>query len=264
MHWYTTTMLFIAFGLILIIIIIVWCIGFFIRTDFSVPDKNISRIRTILAIFPHPDDEVLTIGGLTRKKQTTLLILTRGEAGTHDSTKRRSLGRNRMEELKKSARILGIHKLIHDDLGDGQLAHKKSILTKRIRDVITQEKPDMIVTYDLSGLYGHSDHIACSEVVTDMVKDLFPHIQLWYATHPKKILKFASLPEHMATNRTFFVKRTVPTVKTFSGLQTIAQIRAVYAHASQYESFRSAFPFRFIPLWFLLSLSLHEYFYEAN
>lgn len=241
-----------------------WFVGFIIRTDFSVPDAILNKYKRILVIFPHPDDEALTTGGLIRKSHAVLHLLTKGERGTVQGRANKSQRLTRSKEAELVAEILGVSKLIHDDLGDGQLKSRKVFLNKRLEQVIKAEKPDLVVTYDLSGLYGHSDHIICSEVITDLVREQFPGIKLWYVTHPKKILKLAKLPEHMAENPNFTDKRTYPTVKLFIGTTIIPKIRAVYAYKSQYDSFRSAFPFRFLPLWFLVSMSLHEYFYEAN
>lgn len=155
-------LIYLLFILILILsaVLIVWLIIFFLLADFSYPNINTSGVKKVLLVFPHPDDEVLTCGALIRefsrqKKQITYLCLTKGEKGQEGATFNPKLAEIRSREASKVANILGITKLIHDDFGDGELKNKKNVIKKRVREVIQEEKPDLIMTYDLSGLYGH-------------------------------------------------------------------------------------------------------------
>lgn len=90
-----------------------------------------SHIRKVLAVFPHPDDEVFVAGGLlhqcsTYDMQTTLAIFTKGERGTPDAHTVKELKKIRSHELKQNASLLHIKKLVHHDMGDGKLYKKNA------------------------------------------------------------------------------------------------------------------------------------------
>lgn len=229
-------------------------------SDFSVKSIKLARYRKILAIFPHPDDEVFTCGGLMcLNENSTLLVLTKGEKGTPDAHIEGSLKELRTRELEKSAKLLRVNKLIHLDLGDGGLSEKLSEVAKSVEKVILEEKPDLIITYDLSGLYGHPDHMALSAVITKLVNNKFPDATLWYASLPKKVYSLLPLPIHMAKDDSFLKLRMSPTHKVFVGLNVTRKILAMMQHRSQYDSFKKGLP---IPVPALFhSLTVFEYFY---
>lgn len=237
--------------------------------DFFVKNKSLKKYKKVLVVFPHPDDEVMTVSGLIQKlaKQnitTVLLTLTKGERGTRDASLRKNLKMIRSKEIFTAVKLLQFSHFFQKDLGDGNLENKKEDMRKIIRHAIFSEKPDLIITYDLAGLYGHTDHIVCSEVVTEIITKEFPNIALWYSALPKKILKLIKLPEHMAKNPKYKDRRVYPTHKVFVAPFLFNKIRAVYAHHSQVPSYKRSIPIPFLPLPFVYSLSLFEYFYEVQ
>lgn len=254
-------------GALIGLAVLIWLAAFLYLNDFSVPRPRLSRFRRVLVVFPHPDDEVLTAGGflqiLPPGTKTTLLLLTKGERGTPDAHLDPDLKKIRSDEEKRVQEILGIDRLIHLDYGDGQLSAKKKEIAVPIAETIEEEKPDLVITYDLSGLYGHDDHIAVSEAVTGLIKNKYRSISLWYASIPPRVLALTRLPVHMATDKDFIKKRTVPDLKVFIGLKVIGKINALYAHKSQLPSYQKGVPLR-IPLRFYYSITLFEYFYKAN
>ena len=135
-----------------------------------------------MAVFAHPDDESFGIGGtLTRygsdpDVRVVLVCATRGEAGeisdpglaTPDS-----LGAVREQELRCASRAMGVdelHMLGYRDSGmagtpenmdPGSLAIADfDEVVGKIVALIRREQPDVIVTFDETGGYGHPDHIA--------------------------------------------------------------------------------------------------------
>lgn len=256
------------FFVVLLVFICIWCVAVYKTNDFKVKNRNISNFKKILIIFPHPDDESLSVSGLTRIAKdksinTTLLVLTQGEAGEAYKSDKSKLGDVRTEELKKSARIIGVNKLMQFTLPDGKLNRHQTEIKKIISENIEGIKPDLIITYDLSGLYGHEDHIITSNIVTDLVLKKYKDIKLWYVSYPKKVLDMISLPTHMAKDKEFIKKRCEPNLKVFKGLNFIYSYLSVLAHKSQYKSFRSE-ELRFIPLILAYSTQIYEYFYEVN
>ena len=193
----------------------------------------------------------------------TLVILTKGERGTPNTTLDGSLKDIRTKEAQEVAAILGISRSIQEDFGDGDLHDKKQELTTFIDMTIEEEKPDLLITYDLAGFYGHADHITCSEVITELKKTRFQEIPLWYVTLPKRLLARVEQPEDMAIDPHFQEKRAFPTHKIFIGVSVFPKIKSWYTYKSQRASFRKGI-MKFLPIWFFLSMVLFEYFAEAS
>lgn len=254
---------------VILITIIPWLVGFIFANEFQIKLKKLPSYKKILVIFPHPDDEVINAGGLMKKFsqqgiQVTLAILTKGEKGTEDGHQENNLKQIRTEEAKKATKLLGVSTLIHEDFGDGELVKHKEDLTHYIDKLIQKTGLDLIITYDLSGLYGHEDHIVLSEIVTRLVKHKYKNIHVWYPSLPKRIFSMIQLPEHMAKDPDYKRKREYPTFRVFVGLGVINKIHAVYGYKSQIQSFRNSFPIKWIPLWYYYSMQLFEYYAEAK
>lgn len=127
----------------------------------------------LLCVFAHPDDEALGAGGLLAKYaadgvETFLITATRGEHGwfgtSEDYPGPEELGKIREAELMDSARVLGIKEVTLLDYEDG---HLDQVEPWQVIDQIVTEirriKPDVVVTFDPNGVYGHPDHIAISQ-----------------------------------------------------------------------------------------------------
>jgi LmbE family N-acetylglucosaminyl deacetylase len=253
------------FALVLLIPPILWLAGFLWATDFSIPLKDPRAFHHVLAIFPHADDEAVTCGGLlnrlSRAGQTvTLVLLTKGERGTPDASLDETLKNIRVNEARAAARTLGIAKIIQEDFGDGALQEKQPELAAFIERTIAQEQPDLLLTYDRSGFTGHPDHVVCSAIVTDVQRQQFPWIPLWYATFPRRILARIRLPGPVAAIPR---AQSLPTQRIFIGASVFAKIAAWYAYKSQRASLRQGIR-KLLPIWFFLSLVLYEYVAEAK
>lgn len=251
-----------------LIIAFLWLMGFLLVTDFSVPQREVSSFRRALVIFPHADDEAVTCGGFLHRLSTkgctvTLVLLTKGERGTPDASLDVRLKAVRTQEAQASAAILRISKLIQEDFGDGQLQNRKPDLAAFLDATIERERPDLLITYDLTGLYGHLDHIACSEVVTQLHRSRFLAIPLWYVTFSRRVLKRTTLPKHLATIPGAPDRRASATYRVFIGASVFAKIKAWYAYKSQRASLTEGIR-RLFPIWFFLSMTLFEYFAEVS
>jgi len=252
--------------IVLLIPLFLWITGLLLATDFAVPLKDARQFHRVLVIFPHADDEVISCGGFLHRiagggDTVTLVILTKGERGIPHAPYNGSLKDIRTREAQAVTALLGVSKLIQEDFGDGTLHEKKQELTTFIAMIIEQEKPDLLITYDLAGFYGHTDHIACSEIITMLNKSRFPEVPLWYATFPKRVLTRVKLIDPL-----FQEKRAFPTQKVFIGLSVFPKIIAWYMYKSQLASLTKGIS-PFVPMWFVwffLSLVLFEYFAEAS
>jgi LmbE family N-acetylglucosaminyl deacetylase len=252
------------------LITLVWISGFIYANDFRVPSIPPSGIKKALVIFPHLDDEALTSGGFISNLSSSgvkvyWVVLTKGEKGTPDGKPDERLKAIRVKEANNAAHIYGVTSLEIEDYPDGGVSDCRDKLTTEVNKILKDIQPDLVITYDLAGLYGHPDHIVTSEVVTDVIKGDFPSIKLWYAAYPKRILTMVALPEHMAKDKSYKNRRVYPTQKVWVGLGGVVhKIKAVYAYASQKESYTKSFPVKWIPLWFYISLTPFEYYHEAK
>lgn len=161
---------------------------------------------------------------------------------------------------------LGIPRLIQEDFGDGELSSKQPQLTAFIATLIEQTNPDLLITYDLAGLYGHADHITCSEIITDLKNTRFQGIPVWYVTFPKRLLTRVKPPEHLAIDPHFQEKRAYPTHKIFIGVSVFPKIKSWYTYKSQRASLSKGIS-KFLPIWlvwFFISMMLFEYFAEVS
>jgi N-acetyl-1-D-myo-inositol-2-amino-2-deoxy-alpha-D-glucopyranoside deacetylase len=145
---------------------------------------------TILAIFAHPDDESLACGALLsaaaeQGADVSLLCLTRGEAGPGGDPRR--LGEVRAAELREAARVLGARDVTILEHADGMLPFIDSaLLVRDIAHALQDVQPDVVITFDLDGLYWHPDHVAVHERVTAAVAALGDTAPaLWYVSMPQ-------------------------------------------------------------------------------
>jgi len=120
----------------------------------------------ILAIFAHPDDVELTVGGTLLKMKhlgyrTGALDVTRGEMGT------RGTAEGRAEEAKNASAILKLD--VRENLGlpDGHVFCDDESRTKLVR-VLRQLKPRVILTHQTDD--PHPDHNHISQLVRESAR----------------------------------------------------------------------------------------------
>lgn len=117
----------------------------------------------ILAIGVHPDDVELGCSGTILKhiemgKKVGVLDLTHGELGSRGS------GELRLEEAKKSAKILGIVCRENLGLADGFFKNDKESKLKII-EVIRKHQPDVILANSIEDR--HPDHGRAAKLVSE-------------------------------------------------------------------------------------------------
>jgi len=128
----------------------------------------------LLAVFPHPDDESLGLGGTLARYsaegvETYLVCATRGERGWNgpeeDDPGFEALGRIREAELRCASDQLGLKEVNLLDLIDGEVdqAEPARVIAK-ICAHIRRIRPQVVITFSLDGNYGHPDHIALAQL----------------------------------------------------------------------------------------------------
>jgi LmbE family N-acetylglucosaminyl deacetylase len=132
-----------------------------------------SKQLKLMCILAHPDDESLGMGGSLAKYaaegvETYLLTATRGERGwlgqPEDYPGAQALGLLREAELRAAAQVLGLQEVVFLDYPDGELDQAEpGEAIGRIVKHIRRLKPQVVLTFDPYGSYGHPDHIAISQ-----------------------------------------------------------------------------------------------------
>jgi LmbE family N-acetylglucosaminyl deacetylase len=137
--------------------------------------------KTLLAIFAHPDDETFGPGGTLAKYAAEgvavhLICATRGEvgeSGLEDLGDCEDLACQREQELRCAADVLGmtdVHFLGYQDsgmAGSSANEHPRALVQAdpdavagQITDFMRRLQPQVVLTFDPYGAYGHPDHIA--------------------------------------------------------------------------------------------------------
>jgi LmbE family N-acetylglucosaminyl deacetylase len=171
--------------------------------------------RILLAIFAHPDDETFGPGGTLARYAAEgvavhLICATRGEAGESDlddSGMSEDLGCRREQELRCAAEILGlaeIHLLGYRDSGMAGSAanqHPQALvqadpdaLAGQVAGLMHHLRPEVVLTSDPHGGYGHPDHIAMHRATVAAFERL-PEGErpqkLYFTAFPRTMLRWA-------------------------------------------------------------------------
>jgi LmbE family N-acetylglucosaminyl deacetylase len=125
--------------------------------------------RRLLAVYAHPDDEMICVAGTLRKCaderiETALLYATRGEAGAISDpalATPETLAEVREREMRAACAILGVRHLTFLGYSDGEVGRADEVeAIGRIVEQLRRFRPHVVVTFDENGLYGHPDHLA--------------------------------------------------------------------------------------------------------
>lgn len=136
---------------------------------------------TLLAVFAHPDDETFGTGGTlahyaTNGTRVALVCATRGEVGEiadPSLATPETLGEVREAELDCAARMMGVQEIIFLGYRDSGMAGTPEnrdprafinapaeAVVSRLVGIIRRIRPQVVVTFEPGGVYGHPDHIA--------------------------------------------------------------------------------------------------------
>jgi len=143
--------------------------------------------ESVMVIIAHPDDESLITGTLAKLvhegKVVTVLCATRGEVGEITDpaiATPETLGAVREQELGAAMQELGVSDVRFLDYRDSGMAGtpenddpralvqaEPMEVTMDLTAIMQEVNPDVVITWDASGGYGHPDHIRVHETATD-------------------------------------------------------------------------------------------------
>ncbi|MGH7698227.1 MAG: PIG-L family deacetylase [Candidatus Dormibacteria bacterium] len=168
---------------------------------------------TLMVVHAHPDDEAGTTGGILHKYGregvlTVLVTCTGGELGDgpdglkpdqpgHDPE---AVARTRRAELDASCRELGVGSLEMLGYRDSGMAEwnrggapgtfaaaNLGEVVRRLTGLIERYRPQVVVTYDQTGGYGHPDHIRAHEAAEGAARATGIPSKLYYTAFPKSL-----------------------------------------------------------------------------
>lgn len=178
---------------------------------------------TIMAVHAHPDDEVIGTGGVFARYaaegiRTVLVTCTNGEQGDgeggikpgdpgHDA---KAVAAQRLAELRESAALLGIEHvellgyrdsgMVGWDGNDDPEAFWNTPVEQaaaRLEELMRRYRPQVVVTYDENGNYGHPDHIQAHRIAVAATESSGIPDKLYYTAVPRESARamFAAFKE---------------------------------------------------------------------
>ncbi|MFE3518561.1 PIG-L family deacetylase [Streptomyces sp. NPDC059166] len=172
------------------------------------------RRLTLMAVHAHPDDEATSTGGVLARYaaegiRTVLVTCTDGGCGDgpggvkpgdagHDPA---AVAAMRRKELEASCEALGISDLETLDYADSGMmgwpgndapgAFWQTPVEEgaaRLADLMRHHRPDVVVTYDENGFYGHPDHIQAHRITMAAVEMSGLTPKVYWTTMPRSMM----------------------------------------------------------------------------
>lgn len=190
-------------------------------------NKDLLESSNLLIVIAHPDDVSHAFGGLVQvgknhRLTITLLCLTSDNKANSSE----------MDELTKSANLLGIDLVISENFSKNNLAKDVKAITKCIEDTIKSVKADTVFTFDYSGITGHVDHLTLSSTL----------VKIYSGKKVKSFKLYLRVPD--PRERKYFsfkkaINKSLPAthVLTFGFTEGLTKLKAMYVFESKISSF---------------------------
>jgi LmbE family N-acetylglucosaminyl deacetylase len=201
-----------------------------------------NKSKTLVFFGAHPDDESFGVGStLTQYAASGVKVYyvcsTGGELGTVDQRhlqEHNTIEKLRVAELKCAAEVLGLAGVFHLGYRDSGMQgsadnkHPDSLAMAPLEEVvgravkiIREIKPDVVITHDAGGGYGHPDHIATHNATVEAfyaagdperypeTGPVFQPSKLYFGVRPHRLMKmmvrlmplFGQDPHHFGRNK---------------------------------------------------------------
>jgi LmbE family N-acetylglucosaminyl deacetylase len=169
------------------------------------------RPLTLMAVHAHPDDEATSTGGVLARyaaegANTIVVTCTDGRCGDgkggvkpgeagHDPE---AVTATRRAELEASCAVLKVSHLemlgYHDsgmmgwptnDASGSFWTTPVADAAERLAELIRRYQPDVVVTYDANGFYGHPDHIQAHRITMAAIELVDERPKVYWSTVPR-------------------------------------------------------------------------------
>jgi LmbE family N-acetylglucosaminyl deacetylase len=170
--------------------------------------------KSILFCYAHPDDEIGIVALANRYMReegahTTLLCTTYGDVGTVDLVHMQSyasIAELRSAEFACATKAAGFDEVVtfgyRDSgmMGSADNEHPDSfwqapldVVTQRVVEVMRRVSPQVVITFNTFGAYGHPDHIKINQATLaafqHMQSELEHPQKLYYASGPSRLFR---------------------------------------------------------------------------
>jgi LmbE family N-acetylglucosaminyl deacetylase len=197
--------------------------------------------HTLVAVFAHADDELFVAPILARYAReghdVYLVIATDGGLGTRDFAgipAGDALVAVRAREARCAAQALGIHPPLLLGLPDAGLPAHLSQFRSEVVRLLSELRPDVVITFGPDGGTGHSDHRLVGSVVTEVVQrgDLAWPRSLYYTSTPAE--RWAGAPASVLPIAAT-AERYLPVRVWYEQRDRAAAVESIACHASQFS-----------------------------
>jgi LmbE family N-acetylglucosaminyl deacetylase len=227
--------------------------------------------KRLLISYAHPDDESFGSGSLIAKYvaegvEVSLICATNGDVGTVEPKYLdgyKSVAELRLAELECANQILGFKEVIKFDyrdsgmMGSADNQHPESLwsapleaVTERIVEVIRRIRPQVILTFDPFGGYGHPDHIKIHQATVAAFHatqaDAASPQKLYYPSFPRTMIRIGVAlmkltgkdPKRMGANQDLDMEAVLNATQPIHTRIDVSRyfdigMRAAECHASQ-------------------------------
>ena len=172
------------------------------------------RQLTLMAVHAHPDDEATGTGGVLARYaaegiRTVLVTCTDGACGDgpggvkpgqpgHDPAAVAALRRTELETACEVLHVSDLELLGYPDSGMMGWAENSAPgsfwstpvpeAAARLADLMRQYRPDVVVTYDENGFYGHPDHIQAHRITMAALELTGIGSKVYWTTAPRSAM----------------------------------------------------------------------------
>ena len=168
-----------------------------------------------MAVHAHPDDEAISTGGILARYadegvRTVLVTCTDGGCGDgpggvkpgDDGFDRDAVIAERKIELARSCEILGVHH--YENLGypdSGMMGWPQNDApgsfwttpveepAAKLAELFRRYQPDVVVTYDANGFYGHPDHIQAHRITMSAAESTAVPSKVYFTAVPRSAIE---------------------------------------------------------------------------
>lgn len=242
------------------------CINNFIKKN-----KSFNTPKCVLAVFAHPDDEIMVAGSLAKWKKRGckihLLYFTHGEDGpTGGIVEKCKLGTEREKELSSVKKILNADSLTILNYPDRYLnTVAQSRLEEELLQKVKELSPDTVISFDNTiGLYGHTDHAFAGKCTQEALKNNLTCVkQLLIMTLGGKIIKLAKKMSSTFKNN-YKDENGLPCANLSVSILCFGRQKKMVAlaHLTQHQVVEDVQPMvKKIPYWLYYTIFSKEYFY---
>src|SRR5690348_4547022 len=229
-----------------------------------------AAVKSMLACFAHPDDE-LGVGPLVSRAvaegtHATLICATDGDVGTVDEKYLRgydSIAALRLAELACATSAIGFTEVVTFGYRDsGMMGSADNAVpgclwqapldevTARVEEVMRRTRPQVVITFNTYGAYGHPDPIKIHQATVAAFQRLQGEPDgpraLYYTTGPRTLARAAVMalrllgrdPRHLGRNKDVDIQAAVEAMTPVTTRVSVAGYlsgteKALRCHASQ-------------------------------